>query len=125
MKLKSLDYVVLIVDDLDRAQQFYIETLGLPLKHRSGDYVQIAAGETRLGLFTREAMADVLGRPLDGSSGPSKFELGFKVDDCDTVYAELIAAGVATVTAPQTRPWGQRTAYVEDPDGNLIELVQD
>ena len=125
MNLKSLDYVVLIVDDLDRAQQFYVDTLGLPLKHRSGDYVQIVSGETRLGLFTREAMVNVLGRPLERVNGSCKFELGFKVDDCDAAFAELTAAGVNAVTAPQTRPWGQRTAYVEDPDGNLIELVQD
>jgi hypothetical protein len=26
---------------------------------------------------------------------------------------------------PTTRSWGQRTAYVRDPDGNLIELAQD
>jgi len=28
-------------------------------------------------------------------------------------------------TPPTTRLWGQRTAYIRDPDGHLIELVQD
>jgi len=51
------------------------------------------------------------------------FELGFKVVDVDAAYAELVAAGADAVTSPRDRPWGQRTAYVADPDGHLIELV--
>jgi lactoylglutathione lyase len=125
MELKSLDYVVLIVDDIDKAQRFYTETLGLPLKHRSGDYAQIALSGTRLGLFSRAAMAAVLGHALVPGAPSAKFELGFKVDDCDAAFDELVACGVPAITAPQTRSWGQRTAYVADPDGNLIELVED
>lgn len=125
MQLKSLDYVVLIVDDIDKAQRFYTETLGLPLKHRSGEYVQIALSGTRLGLFSRSAMASTLGQTLEPESSSTKFALGFKVENCDAAFAELVACGVPAVTAPQTRSWGQRTAYVADPDGNLIELVED
>jgi catechol 2,3-dioxygenase-like lactoylglutathione lyase family enzyme len=36
-----------------------------------------------------------------------------------------VAAGTLSVTPPTTRSWGQRTAYLRDPDGNLIELVED
>jgi uncharacterized glyoxalase superfamily protein PhnB len=42
----------------------------------------------------------------------------------DNAYAELVVSGAAAVTPPADRPWGQRTAYVRDPDGNLIELVE-
>jgi uncharacterized glyoxalase superfamily protein PhnB len=47
------------------------------------------------------------------------------VPDVDAAHAELVAAGVSSVTPPTDRGWGQRTAYVRDPDGNLVELVQD
>ena len=43
----------------------------------------------------------------------------------DAAFAELVGAGAPAVVAPTTRSWGQRTAYVRDPDGNLIELAQD
>ena len=125
MELKSLDYVVLIVDDIEKAQHFYTETLGLPLQHRRGDYAQIGSGGTRLGLFTRSAMASVLGSEISSATTAAKFELGFKVDDCDAAFAELVAAGAPIITVPETRSWGQRTAYVADPDGNLTELVED
>ncbi|MGH7792503.1 MAG: VOC family protein, partial [Thermodesulfobacteriota bacterium] len=52
MKLTLPDYVILIVDDLDRALEFYTGVLGLRLGHRSGDYAQLETGATRLGLYT-------------------------------------------------------------------------
>ena len=126
MKLSVLDYVILIVDDLDRALNFYTEVLGLRLGHRSGDYAQMDTGTTRLGFYTRDAMSKTLGMSLKlpENEAPA-FEIGFKVSDVDDAYKELVANGASPVTSPITRPWGQRTAYVRDPDGHLIELAQD
>ena len=126
MKLTFPDYIILIVDDLDRALRFYTEILGLRLGHRSGDYAQLDTGATRLGLYTRNAMAKTLGFPLQSPAHDAPgFEIGFKVPDVDAAYAELVTRGASPVTPPTTRPWGQRIAYVRDPDGHLIELAQD
>lgn len=35
---------------------------------------------------------------------------------------EEIAAGAESVMEPTTEPWGQRTCYIADPEGNLIEI---
>ena len=121
-----LDYVVLFVSDLERALAFYTRTLGLELQHRTEKYAQMKAGTTRLSLYTRDAVAGTLGIAVEQPSPrAAAFELGFKVSDCDAAFAELVAAGAPAVVPPTTRAWGQRTAYVRDPDGNLIELAQD
>lgn len=125
-RFQAPDYVVLVVEDLDRSVRFYCDLLGLPLGHRSGPFAQLATGVTRVALYERPAMATTLGRelappPLDAPG----FELGFKVDDCDAAYDELVAGGATADAAPTDRPWGQRTAYVRDPDGHLVELAQD
>jgi len=126
MELRLADYIVLVVEDLDRALAFYCGTLGLRLGHRRGPYAQLATGATRLAIYTREAMEGTLGTRLERPGpGATAFELGFKVPDVDAAHAELVAAGVSSVTPPTDRGWGQRTAYVRDPDGNLVELVQD
>ena len=126
MRAQVLDYVVLIVSDLERALSFYTRSLGLELQHRADEYAQMRAGTTRLSLYTRDAMARTLGLVLDAPSPAAPaFELGFKVSDCDAAFAELVAAGAPAVAPPTTRAWAQRTAYVRDPDGNLIELAQD
>lgn len=126
MQFTAPDYVILIVDDLDRALQFYTEVLGLRLGHRSGDYAQLDTGATRLAFYTRKAMEKTLSLSLTPPAQDTPgFEIGFKVPDVDTAFAELVAQGATPTISPTTRPWGQRTAYVRDPDGHLIELAQD
>ena len=126
MHARAADYVVLVVDDLDRALGFYVDGLGLPLAHRSGPFAQLATGATRISLYERAAMAETLGRPLVAPSPDAPgFELGFLVDDCDSAFEELVAAGAEGAVPPTDRAWGQRTAYVRDPDGHLVEVAQD
>jgi lactoylglutathione lyase len=126
MRFQAPDYVVLVVTDLDRALAFYCDVLGLPLGHRSGPYAQLATGMTRVSLYDRSAMAQTLGRELRSPATDAPgFELGFKVDDCDAAYDELVTAGASPAVPPTDRAWGQRTAYVRDPDGHLVELAQD
>jgi lactoylglutathione lyase len=126
MNVRVPDYVVLVVEDLDRALDFYTRVLELHLGHRSGPYAQLDTGATRIALYERAAMSSVLGRPLRAAHPDAPaFELGFKVDDCAAAYSALVQRGAAPVIEPTDRPWGQRTAYVADPDGYLVELAQD
>ena len=59
------------------------------------------------------------GRSLRPASG-HRIELCINVAD---VYAAVAALAAPLVMAPVDEPWGERAAYVEDPDGNLIMLV--
>ena len=101
--------------------------LGLPLGHRSGPYAQLETGTTRLALYERSAMAATLGVERLQAPDPDApgFEIGCKVADVDAAYAELVSSGATPAVPPTDRPWGQRTAYVRDPDGHLVELAQD
>jgi catechol 2,3-dioxygenase-like lactoylglutathione lyase family enzyme len=126
VELTTPDYIVLIVEDLDRALHFYTRVLGLRLGHRSGDYAQLDTGATRLALYTRTAMAKTLSMPLDApAANMPGFEIGFKVADVDAAFSELVARGALPVVPPTDRFWGQRTAYIRDPDGHLVELAQE
>lgn len=52
-------------------------------------------------------------------------ELSFDVPtfaDVDREYERAIRLGAKQVFAPTTEPWGQRTCYIADPEGNLIEI---
>jgi catechol 2,3-dioxygenase-like lactoylglutathione lyase family enzyme len=126
MQLTAPDYVILIVEDLDRSIEFYTATLGLKLGHRSGDYAQFHTGATRLALYTRNAMANTLGMRLQApDTNAPGFEIGFKVADVDAVVSDLLIRGATLAVPPTDRFWGQRTAYLRDPDGHLVELAQD
>jgi lactoylglutathione lyase len=126
VELNAPDYVILIVEDLDRALRFYTGVLGLKLGHRSGDYAQLDTGATRLAFYTRSAMGKTLGIFLESPALNSPgFEIGFKVADVDATFSELVERGAVPLVSPTNRFWGQRTAYVRDPDGHLIELAQE
>ena len=126
MELTAPDYIILIVEDLDRALRFYTGVLGLRLGHRSGDYAQLDTGATRLAIYTRGAMAKTLGLFLEAPAvNAPGFEIGFNVADVDAAFSELVTRGAPAVVPPTDRFWGQRTAYLRDPDGHLVELAQD
>jgi uncharacterized protein YceH (UPF0502 family) len=122
-RLSVPDYVIVVVDDLDRSLEFWTGTLGLQLgKRDQRTYAQLETGVTRVGFLSKNAMAQILG---DALRDDDRFEIGFKVDDVDAAYAELLADGAISAVPPTDRPWGQRTAYLRDPDGYLVELAQD
>jgi len=36
--------------------------------------------------------------------------------------ALIVENGATSVLEPELEPWGQRTCYIADPEGNLIEI---
>ena len=40
----------------------------------------------------------------------------------DEAYKKAVENGVVPVLPPELEPWGQRTCYIADPEGNLIEI---
>ena len=43
----------------------------------------------------------------------------------DADAARLVAAGAPVVKPPTSQPWGRRSAWFRDPDGNVVNLYQD
>lgn len=60
------------------------------------------------------------GRP---ASGAHEGAVTLLVEDVDRSFRDLGGRGVAFLGTPQDRPWGQRTVYLQDPDGHLIEIA--
>jgi len=53
------------------------------------------------------------------------YEIALSVDNYEAVdltFKEVISKGAIPVLEPTTEPWGQRTCYISDPEGNLIEI---
>ncbi|WP_114569963.1 VOC family protein [Exiguobacterium flavidum] len=115
-------YTILYVEDADRTKHFYRDLLGLSIRAEHGSYVEFETGSTVLAFNTRAEAKGIV--PYDLPEGPARqtLELGFVTDQVDGTYDRLIEDGVESVLAPTDKPWGQRVAYVLDPDGHLIEL---
>jgi catechol 2,3-dioxygenase-like lactoylglutathione lyase family enzyme len=53
------------------------------------------------------------------------YEIALSVDNYDAVdltFKEVVSKGAVPILGPTTQPWGQRTCYIADPEGNLIEI---
>lgn len=115
----------IVVADMARSLAFF-RALGLqaPDEHRGEDQVQIATpGGATLGLLTETMMrqhypdwvAPVGQRVTFACRCDSPAEL-------DEVYARVAAAGFKGLKEPWDTFWGQRYAFLADPDGNRVDL---
>lgn len=117
----------LFTKDLAKMATFYRNVWGFETNWNGTDpNVELRRDDMRLILFPREAFETMTSRRYaypDGLNGT--LEISFDVPSyasVDAEYARVTGAGATPVFPPTTEPWGQRTSYVADPDGNLIEI---
>lgn len=122
MRLLELDHFGLDVSDLNRAERFYTEVLGLEVAQRFGSHqVLLRCGQQMLALFERP---DLPPRITDRIENPlGKGHHAFKVKLADLLAAQAL---FQTKRVPTYGPidWGDHDClYFLDPDGNLLEIV--
>lgn len=123
-----LDGFGLLVKDMGRMIRFYRDVLGFEIKEAEDTQnVYLIKDGTLFLLFGRNDFEKMTSRKYDYLNGVNgHFEIALYVDTFDEVdaeYAKAISNGAEPVLAPTTEPWGQRTCYIADPEGNLIEIA--
>ena len=119
MNLRSLDYVILLCEDLERMKAFYHERLGFPIERDWEDWIELRAGAVLLALRRR-------GRPYDGPRPlhTASVQLAFRVEPGE-VYAchqELLDKKMEILEPPRDQDYGHRTLFFRDPEGNILEI---
>ena len=112
------------VDDLDRAEAFYRDVLGLAVIGReSGRHVFFRVGQRNV-LLAFNAVATLKGDilPAHGAKGPGHFALGIATADLDSWRQRLLAHSVVIEKELQW-PRGGKSLYFRDPAGNSVELI--
>lgn len=113
-----LNFVTLIVADLERARRFYLGGLGWPAAlEGGGEVVMIQVGDKLvLSLWAEAAAKAEIGEVTRGGTLP--FTLAHNVAtpaEVDAVLATAAACG-ATATPGVQREWGGYSGYFTDPD---------
>lgn len=126
MKLK-LDGFGLLVKDMGAMIRFYRDVLGFEIKEgEDTKNVYLEKDGTLFLMFGREDFEQMTKRRFgytDRECG--HFEITLAAEDYDAVdraFEEVVAKGGKAVMEPATEPWGQRTCYIADPEGNLVEI---
>jgi catechol 2,3-dioxygenase-like lactoylglutathione lyase family enzyme len=101
--------------------EFYSRILQIPAKTTGADYAEFSTGSGVLAIFSVEAQD----RYIPGSAEPEMNRsaiLEFEEADADREYESLHGIVKKWVKPPTTQPWGTRSIYFRDPDGNLIDF---
>ena len=121
----SLGQYCVNVSDIERAVNFWRDVVGIPVQSETEIpgvrevVLQAEAGGSRLQL------AQQLDQDGPIEMGTAMWKLYVDTDDCQAVYDKAIAAGCESVSPPQQLDrWPVTVAFVKDPDGYLIEFVQ-
>ena len=108
----TFSHLFLHVRDLAHTRDFYVGRLGLEALAEEAAYLRLGGGDG-FSIGVEERTAAEIGAP--------GIELEVRVDDVDSLAAELRAAGIA-VTEPTDQPWGARHAWLHDPDGYRLSI---
>ncbi|MEP3276551.1 MAG: VOC family protein [Stappiaceae bacterium] len=117
-------YTILYVDDVARTLSFFTEAFGFEKRfvHESGDYGELDTGETRLAFSSRKLMTSLGKTPGDARPEKPVFEIAFETADVETAMENALKAGAVSIQDPREEAWGQKTAYVSEENGFLIEI---
>jgi predicted enzyme related to lactoylglutathione lyase len=113
--VKGVSNVWLPVNDMERALQFYGDTLGLSLKENHGEWAELEVDGLTVGLNARDS-------EQPGSEGGAV--LAFQATKgLEETVEELQGKGVEVVDGITDHPWGRIAAF-KDPDGNSLEFFE-
>lgn len=118
--------MVLFVEDVVRARDFYVDVLGFSLGFEDESSAGVLLGDDLLLLVSVPSAADMLvGEDLGTPRNQRAVGLfNIFVEDVDVAYERLRSRGVTFIVDPVNREWGRRTAHFKDPDGFIWEISQ-
>lgn len=117
MTVSGIVELTLEVRDLQALETFYSDVFGLKVLKRDEDRVWLAAGDhARLGLW-------LPGEKEFGDEGGKHVHYAFGAEPgtLDAIVERLKDRGVP-VRGPEEHPGGDRSIYLEDPEGNVVEV---
>ena len=136
--MPSAHHVGFTVSDLDRAIDFYTGVFDLPVisefsvsgedfstgidvPEATGNFAHLDADGIRLELVEYDPEGE--DAHAERVNQPGAKHLGLEVENLDDFYRAL-PEQVATLSEPQTTESGTRICFVQDPEGNLVEVLE-
>jgi uncharacterized glyoxalase superfamily protein PhnB len=118
--MRRFSSVCIITQDVRRLRDFYQNVLQA-LAEGDDSFVEFSLQGSKLSLCSAQLMEEM----ASGStpmSGHGNCVLEFEVEDVDQEYRRLKQLAVTIVKPPTTQPWGLRSVWLRDPDGNIVNF---
>lgn len=125
MNIARIKETCIYVTDLQRTKNFYADKIGLLLLSLApGRHVFFKAGASVLLCFVADKTKQEKDLPPHGAEGSVHFAFEVRRPGYDAALAHVLAQGIA-VLHRQVWKNGLRSFYFRDPDGNLLEVIEE
>ncbi len=123
----KLDGFGIFVNDMSVMIKFYRDVLGFEIKEEENTTnVYLEKDGTLFLLYRRSDFENMVNKRFEYAKGLNgHIEIALSVEnyaEVDKTYHKIVEKGAVSILEPTTEPWGQRTCYIADPEGNLIEI---
>ena len=118
--MKRLNSVCIITQDVRGLRDFYQSVLEVAAEGNDV-FVVFSTPGADLSLFSTQNLEEMAPGLMNGSGAGSCF-LEYEVEDVDKEYERLKALHVKVVKPPTTQPWGVRSVWFRDTDGNIVNF---
>lgn len=112
--------ICLITQNVPALADFYTKVLGI---NALGDdtHKELNTQGASIAIFSIEGMEVMAPQSMSGA-GHGSITLAFEVEDVNVEYERLKTLKVEFVKLPETHPWGSRSFWFRDPDGNIVDF---
>lgn len=131
-RVKQINHVAVVVDDMDKALSFWRDALGMEL----GELRDVPAEKSQVAFLPLQGSEVELVRPTSDDSGIAKYlakrgpgmhHICLEVDDIEGMLTQLKSKGMRLINEePRTAADGKKYAFIhpESASGVLVELYQ-
>ena len=123
----KLDGFGIFVEDMAVMVRFYRDVLGFEIEEdENTTNVFLEKDGILFLLYRRSDFEKMTNRSFHYAKEVNgHYEVALSVENyaaVDLAFQEVVSKGASPVLKPTTEEWGQRTCYIADPEGNLIEI---
>jgi len=118
--MRRFNGICIITRDMRRLCDFYRDVLQIEAEGND-TFVAFSTGGAVLSIFTEQGMERMAPGSMRGA-GHGGYTIEFEVEDIDSEYELLVEMKIPIVKPPTTQPWGRRSVWFCDPDGNIVNF---
>jgi catechol 2,3-dioxygenase-like lactoylglutathione lyase family enzyme len=118
--MKRFNGICIVTRDVRRLRDFYRDVLEVE-SQGEGVFVALSTEGAGLSLFSEQEMEQMAPGSMK-AVGRGGYALEFEVEDVDREHERLTRMNIPIVKPPTTQPWGLRSVWFRDPDGNILNF---
>jgi catechol 2,3-dioxygenase-like lactoylglutathione lyase family enzyme len=122
----GISVITVFAEDLATTKAFYETVFGLQSVFEDENSAVFQFHNIMINLLDSREAPDLIGpAKVASSEAGARMQFTIDVEDVDAMCEELTGRGVELLNGPMNRPWGIRTAALQDPAGHIWEIAHE